>query len=149
MATVPVKQTLSPQRLVDVIKDEVRVSQRLPNPTEGEIMAPVPARQTAAVPPVESIDEKFKRLAALWHKAVAHHSSSRIRDNHPVYQEIIGMGPAVVPLLLRDLEVNRRHWFTALAIITGVDPIPKADTGNIPRMAEAWLRWGKENGYRW
>jgi hypothetical protein len=112
-------------------------------------MASVPARQTAAVPPAESVVEKFERLAAAWHKAVAHHSSSRIRDNHPAYQEIIGMGQAVVPLMLRDLEINRRHWFTALAVITGADPIPEEDAGNIPRMAEAWLRWGKENGYRW
>ena len=88
-------------------------------------------------------------MAAAWHKAVAHHSSSRIRDNHPAYQEIIGLGQAVVPLLLRDLEINRRHWFTALAVITGADPIPEEDAGNIPRMAEAWLRWGRENGYRW
>jgi hypothetical protein len=111
-------------------------------------MASVPVRQTT-VPPGESAAEKFERLAAAWHKAVAHQSSSRIRDNHPAYQEIVGMGRAVVPLLLKDLETNRRHWFTALAAITGADPIPAEDAGNIPRMAEPWLRWGKENGYRW
>ena len=53
-----------------------------------------------------------------------------------------GMGPAVVPLLLRDLETKRRHWFAALAAITGADPVSAEDAGNIPRMAEAWLHWG-------
>src|SRR5437867_13453671 len=109
--------------------------------TEVKAVASVPARPT---PPRESLEEKFTRLAEAWHKAVAHHSSSRIRDNHPAYQEIIGMGEAVVPLLLRDLEVNRRHWFTALAMITGADPIPEEDAGKIPAMAEAWLRWGRD-----
>jgi hypothetical protein len=112
-------------------------------------MASVPARPTAATPSTESLEQRFDRLAAAWHKAVAHHSSSRVRDNHPAYQEIISMGLAVVPLLLRDLEANRRHWFAALTAITGADPVPREDAGNVPRMAEAWLRWGRENGYRW
>jgi hypothetical protein len=59
------------------------------------------------------------------------------------------MGQAVVPLLLRDLEFNRRHWFTALTVIAGANPIAEADAGNIPPMMEAWLRWSKENGYQW
>ncbi len=112
-------------------------------------MASVPDTQSPPVtPPAEGVEERFARLAAAWHTAVAHHSSSRIRHGHPAYQEIIGMGPAVVPLLLRDLERTRRHWFAALSAITGVDPVPSADAGDIPRMAEAWLRWGRENGYR-
>lgn len=112
-------------------------------------MASVPVRQTPEAPKTETLDDKFQRLAAAWHQAVAHHSSSRIRDNHPAYQEIIRMGPAVVPLLLRELTINRRHWFTALAAITKADPVPPEDVGNIPRKADAWLRWGEEHGYQW
>ena len=112
-------------------------------------MASIPVKQTPVGQPAESLEEKFQRLAIVWHRAVAHHSSSRIRHNHPAYQEIISMGPAVVPLLLQDLESNRRHWFAALAAITGTDPVAEEDAGNIPRMAEAWLQWGRENGYRW
>jgi hypothetical protein len=59
------------------------------------------------------------------------------------------MGEVVVPLLLRDLEINRRHWFSALAAITGANPVSEEDAGNIPRMADAWLQWGRENGYQW
>jgi hypothetical protein len=80
---------------------------------------------------------------------VAHHSSSRVRESHPAYQEIIALGPDVVPLLLRDLEENETHWFTALRRITGADPIPHASAGNVPQMKEAWLRWARANGYRW
>lgn len=132
-----------------ILKREALISPGEPGPAEEvNVMASVPVQQTVAVP-VESLAETFERLAAAWHKAVAHHSSSRIRDNHPAYQEIISLGQAVVPLLLRDLESNRRHWFTALAVITGADPVPEEDAGNIPRMVETWLRWGRENGYRW
>jgi hypothetical protein len=111
-------------------------------------MSSVPVTQPPAPPP-ETIEEKFQRLAMAWHQAVAHHSSSSIRDSHPAYQQIIGMGQPVVPLLLRDLETNRRHWFEALQAITGANPVPDADRGRIPRMVEAWLHWGRENGYQW
>jgi hypothetical protein len=99
--------------------------------------------------PPDSLEERFALLATVWHQAVAHQSSSRIRDSHPAYQEIIRLGPSVVPYLLRDLESNGRHWFAALAAITGVNPVQREDAGNVSRMIQAWLRWGRENGYQW
>jgi hypothetical protein len=97
----------------------------------------------------ETLEETFQRLASTWQKAVAHLSSSSKRENHFAYQEIIALGPAVIPYLLRDLEVNHRHWFTALTALTGADPVPEKDAGKILAMVDAWLRWGKEQGYQW
>jgi hypothetical protein len=113
------------------------------------MMASVPATQPPAPQPAETIEERFRRQAAAWHLAIAHHSSMTVRNNHPAYQEIVRMGPEVVPLLLRDLEENHTHWFTALRLITGANPIPESAAGNIPRMVEARLRWARDNGYRW
>lgn len=107
-----------------------------------------PADRVAS-PPAEPLEDSFERLATQWHQAVAHHSSSSIRYNHPAYQEIIRLGEPVVPLLLRDLQTNRRHWFAALQAITGANPVPPEDAGKIDRMAEAWLEWGRRKGYRW
>lgn len=112
-------------------------------------MASVPLEQTPATRATETVEDRFHRLAAAWHKAVAHHSSTTVRNNHPAYQEIISMGPEVVPLLLRDMEKNHTHWFFALRQITGADPIPQSAAGNIPKMTEAWLHWAKDNGYQW
>jgi hypothetical protein len=67
--------------------------------------------------------------------------------NHPAFQDIISMGEAVVPLMLQDLQVRPRLWVWALPEITGSDPVPASDRGNIARMSEAWVRWGKANGY--
>ena len=100
-------------------------------------------------PTADMLEQKFQRLANTWQEAVAHHSSSCKRDNHPAYQEIIALGPAVVPLLLRDLETNHRHWFTALTAITGTNPVAEEDAGKILKMIETWLKWGKEKGYQW
>lgn len=112
-------------------------------------MATVPIRETSDAPPVETVEERFRRLEAIWRAETGHHSSTTKIVNHPAFREIIGMGQAVVPLMLRDLEERPRLWAWALPEITGVNPIPASDGGNIAKMSEAWLRWAKEQGYRW
>lgn len=97
----------------------------------------------------ESIAARFQRLAATWHEATDHLSSMSAASSHPSYQEIISLGKDVVPLMLRDLQDNQTHWFVALRTITGAQPIPAAAAGNIVQMAQAWLQWAKDNGYRW
>lgn len=70
----------------------------------------------------------------------------------PAYQTIIGMGGDAVPLLLKRLESegdDPDHWFWALKAITGNDPVPETDRGNLQQMATAWLNWGRQNGYGW
>ncbi len=112
-------------------------------------MATISAKQAAAKQPPETLEQRFRRLAAAWQEAVAYQSSTTVRNNHPAYREIVSLGEAVVPLLLRDLEENQTHWFSALREITGADPIPEASAGNVPKMVEAWLTWAKDHNYQW
>jgi hypothetical protein len=112
-------------------------------------MASLPIRPALPPPAAETIEERFQRLAARWLAETAHVSSSTELVNHPAFQEIVAMGKAVVPLLLRELERRSGHWHRALKRITEADPVPIADRGNVEKAAEAWLRWGKEQGYEW
>lgn len=68
---------------------------------------------------------------------------------HPAYQRIIGMGPAALPLILREMERRPDHWFWALQAITGTDPVTVGARGNMRGMAAAWVAWGKDNGLTW
>ena len=89
-------------------------------------------------------EEKFNRLAAQWREETQFLSSSTEMAAHPAYQEIIGMGRDAVVFMLRGLEAGELdHWFTALHLITGVDPVPPADSGRIEKMAGHWVAWGK------
>ena len=99
--------------------------------------------------PVETVDRRFCRLAAAWHDGTQYLSSMEEAEEHQAYREIATMGPEVVPFLLRDLEANHTHWFAALAAITGAKPVPASAAGNVSKMADAWLRWANDNGYRW
>lgn len=93
--------------------------------------------------------DRFKALVAEWKAGRGH--ASKIRDpiSHPAYQQIIGMGPQIVPLLLREMEQCPSHWDWALRAITGDDPVPSQSVGKINEMAAIWARWGREHGYEW
>jgi hypothetical protein len=66
---------------------------------------------------------------------------------HPAYQSIIAMGPIAVPWLLDRLQINPDHWFVALRIITGVNPVPPESRGRFKEMTAAWLEWGRKEGF--
>src|ERR1700730_7424506 len=94
-------------------------------------MSTLPAKQKRATPAMESTEEKFHRLAALWRTETAFVSSSSDLVNHPAFQEIVDMGPAIIPLVLRELEKRSGHWHRVLRRIAGVDPVAPTDRGNI------------------
>jgi hypothetical protein len=94
-------------------------------------MSTTPVKPTPDTP-AETVEERFRRLAAAWHRDTDYLSSMEESDGHPAYQEIIRLGPEVVPLLLRDLAANHTHWLTALEAITGARPVPVSAAGNIP-----------------
>jgi hypothetical protein len=107
-------------------------------------------RRAAMAGPSEPIwQREFAELVALWKRERGPHSSSAKLAEHPAYQQIIAMGPDVIPLLLRELERQPDHWFRALHALTGTDPVPPESQGKVREMAAAWLRWGREQGYQW
>jgi hypothetical protein len=95
------------------------------------------------------IEEMFLELAEQWRRETGMMSLVTKMSMHPAYQRIIGMGQAVVPLILRELEQEPDHWFWALQAITGANPVKSEQRGRLKQMAEAWIQWGRENGYRW
>lgn len=93
------------------------------------------------------VESTFHALAEEWRDATEFTSSFTNMILHSAYQKIIGLGPAVVPVLLRELHHSPDHWFWALRHITRENPVAEEDAGNLDRMSEAWLEWGRQNGY--
>lgn len=112
-------------------------------------MSTVPIQKPRQSPAGETVEERFRRLEKIWTAETGYLSNPSEIVGHAAFQEIITMGDAVIPLMLRDLEERPRLWVWALADITGASPVPDSERGNIAKMSEAWLRWGKENGYQW
>jgi hypothetical protein len=129
------------------MRDKIESASKHGAPTESqkEQATVTTSPKHAAKQSPETLEQRFRRLAATWQEAVAYQSSTTVRNNHPAYREIIALGPPVVPLLLRDLEENQTHWFCALREITGANPIPESAASNVSAMVAAWLRWARDN----
>ncbi|MGC1306369.1 MAG: hypothetical protein WA885_04010 [Phormidesmis sp.] len=98
--------------------------------------------------PEPSLTERFQTLASQWKHDTRHVSLMSDIVLNKAYQQIIGMGKPAIPLLLKALKEQPDHWFWALRSITGENPISPDDRGHLPKMAEAWLKWGKAHGYQ-
>lgn len=110
------------------------------------------AAPEAVVMAAQAASIKFQSLVDAWRQERGAMASITEAALCPAYQRILGMGPDVVPLLLQQLKSEGDepdHWFWALKAITGADPVPNEDRGNLKRMAAAWLQWGSQQGYGW
>lgn len=99
--------------------------------------------------PAVDIEKKFVGLRDEWKSQRRHEPSTMKSVLLPAYQKIIGMGPAAIPFLFQELESNLDNWFWALMAITEDDPVHESIRGDGAAMAQAWLNWGKEHGYKW
>ena len=106
------------------------------------------SRSTGVIDPSDRVlESRFRALVETWKREGQISSSAVQRAMHPAYQQIIGIGPRVLPLLLAELQREPDHWFWALHAVTGEDPVPPESRGNIGDMRDAWLQWGRVHGY--
>jgi hypothetical protein len=94
-----------------------------------------------------TLQQRFHALAETWSAETRHMSSSTDRAMHPAYQQIIGLGPAAIPLLLEELQQKPGHWSWALRAITGENPVKEQHRGKLALVTQDWLEWGKANGF--
>lgn len=91
--------------------------------------------------------EIFRRLVAEWKAGRNPTAVASRMVNHAAYRSIIRMGPIATGMVLEELRREPDEWFYALAKLTGEKPVPDACRGRFPQMVDAWLQWGKKNGY--
>jgi hypothetical protein len=97
-------------------------------------------------PLIEALRDRFSELSRKWHEETDFLSSPADVFMNFNYQQIIGMGPAVLPLIIEELAGHGGRWFWALRAITGADPVPEPAHGRARQMRQAWLDWWEQNG---
>ena len=93
--------------------------------------------------PDSDIRNEFNRLVDEWKTGRRRGADVAQMTAHPAYQQIVGMGERAIPLILEELERQADHWFPALHELTGTSPVPEESKGNLAKMRQAWLDWGK------
>jgi hypothetical protein len=97
--------------------------------------------------PEASLRDRFRRLADEWKEQSRFLSNTAQMAMLRPYQRIIGLGLPAVPLILEELEREPDQWFWALESITEQNPVPPEANGKVRLMAQAWIDWGKQQGY--
>jgi hypothetical protein len=92
------------------------------------------------------LEQKFNGLVAQWRQKTMFMSRAADITSDFTYYQIIGLGPAIIPLILRQVQRGEGHWFLALRALTGENPVKAEEAGNLVKMAQSWLEWGKRQG---
>ncbi len=92
----------------------------------------------------DAVRHQFEVHADIWRRETRGAPFLITRVTHWAYQRVIGLGPEVLPLVLRELERETDHWYWALNAISGVDPAEGVE--DFEEAAARWLEWGRATG---
>jgi hypothetical protein len=137
-----------------VVNDLTIIPKAVRTESFQQLGTPAPAKRTTLYSYMANranVYYKFKILLEQWRKETRYTSSFTQMMMSSAYQKIIGMGPDIVPLILREIEGegdDPDHWGWALSAITDEDPVPASAAGDTVKIAKAWLSWGRAR-YAW
>jgi hypothetical protein len=95
----------------------------------------------------DSTAHLFATLLETWRNDTRFQSDQSAILAHWAYYRLIGLGPAVLPHIFRDLHAGGGPWFVALQAITGEDPVAPEHRQSVQLMRQDWLAWGRARGY--
>jgi hypothetical protein len=84
---------------------------------------------------------RFNRSVRKWRAETAYLSSTTDMFEHPSFIKIVQMGPKAAPLIISEISRQPDLLLGALPKITGENPVPSTDRGDIYAMASAWIEW--------
>lgn len=93
------------------------------------------------------VDSQLEKLSKRWLKEVAFLSNPADIRANPCFQEIVALGPLVVPYARKHLPHFPMHWSWVLEVIVGVNPVAPADYGVSRHMVNAWEAYLRAQGY--
>jgi hypothetical protein len=113
----------------------------------GELQKSNDPSSIRALKDKNELQEIFAKLSKEWIIETATLPLINEKFMHSSYQKIIGIGPEIVPILLKEISVNPEYWFWALEAITHESPIKIEQRGRVKDMVNSWIQWGKEKSY--
>jgi hypothetical protein len=93
----------------------------------------------------KQLSTKFDLYSGIWKTETMFSSNISEITNNSAYRSIIGLGKDIIPFIIEDLKQSENHWFYALELLTGENPIKSEHRGIINLMKSDWLNWAKKN----
>ena len=124
-------------------------SHNVPPPAVHEISLddPIYKPQRSVTDEQAILEQEFRELAETWRRQKGGISSISRKVTLPSYLRIIGLGSAIIPLILEELQRQPDHWFVALDALTNANPVSESERADFNQTVAAWLRWGRERGH--
>jgi hypothetical protein len=94
-----------------------------------------------------ALEREFRELADQWYQETMWLSSTSEIVSKEVYYQIISLGKQIIPFILKELQERGGHWFLALRVLARANPVKPEDRGNIRKMTQAWLEWGRDHNH--
>ena len=91
------------------------------------------------------LEKVFRQLVDKWDEETQFFSDLKEVVLHSAYQGMIGLGPQVIPLILREMQERPSEWFWALRAVSRENPAELCR--GTQQITVAWLEWGKQKGY--
>jgi len=135
---------LSTYSEISIIKDKLKALEEgktLPSTSEP----PSPTKKSSVSD--SQLEQTFNSLVKQWKEDTINLSSMQKMVLHPSYQQIIGLGPKAISLILNELKNEPDFWFWALRALARANPVTDNMAGDISTMTRVWLEWGREHGY--
>jgi len=134
------------------LRAQEETEQAEPQLTTAIVMIEWESGTPVSAEPCVSDGAIFRNLMEKWRQERGASSSITEIVLSPSYQSIIAMGEKAVPLILAELEAEGNepdHWFWALQVLTGLNPVSEAIEGNLLAMSDAWRKMARAKGYVW
>ena len=90
------------------------------------------------------VAERFGQLSRRWREEIALMSSPEDMYSVATYLQLVKLGRAAIPWILLTLQSEGGHWFHLLKVLSEDDPVLHSERGNIQKMRERWLEWGRK-----
>ena len=95
----------------------------------------------------DRVEAEFVNLSRQIESDTKGSSSVQTGMLHPSYRRIIALGRQAVPCLLHNLHSNPKLWLEALHDIVGDRSDPVTRDMTVAEAVEAWLSWGRQQGF--
>lgn len=93
------------------------------------------------------LEARFEELGRQWSEEASYHSNPDFVRNNAPYRELLQMGDAIIPYVIRKIEIRPLPWLHLLYDLAPENPTQPQDSGNIYLIRHRWIEWARKKRY--
>lgn len=125
----------------DIIPDATAPQPGFPWPITEFLTSPTRPLQGSYPSTQEDDFARFHRLLDQWRAQTIFSSFIEEKVKHPAFRQIVNIGEAATPWIIKEISVRPSLLYLALQMITGENPVPLHARGDTRAAIDAWIGW--------